>query len=124
MTLACYNGIVREGFLFLLEGILQTGTTSTPVEVMVIIGGMGLVFLGLMQFISKVVKANEARRSEIFSQLEETKLKNVELQGLLDQRCHELDDTKDLYEKYRTLYRASKKISTGDTAELDLVEPK
>lgn len=103
---------------------MQTGTTSTPVEVMIVVGGMGLVFLGLMQFISKFMRSNEKRRSEIFSQLEETKLKNVELQGLLDQREHELIDTKDLYQKYRTLYRASKKTPTGDTAELDLVEPK
>lgn len=123
MTLACYNGVVREG-LFYWRSILQTGTTSTPVEVMIVVGGMGLVFLGLMQFISKFMRSNEKRRSEIFSQLEETKLKNVELQGLLDQREHELIDTKDLYQKYRTLYRASKKTPTGDTAELDLVEPK
>ena len=103
---------------------MQTGTTSTPVEVMVIVGGMALVFLGLMQFISKFLKSNESRRSEIFGLLEQTKLANVELQGRLNQTETELCNTKDLYQKYRTLYRASKKSSAGDTAELDMIEPK
>lgn len=105
---------------------MQTGSVTNPTDLVVIIGGMALLFLGLMRFVSGFLKSNEARRSEIFSELEKTKIQNAELQAKLMIAEDKINETTLDLTRYKTLYKSKvneNAVRKVDTAELDaLVE--
>ena len=52
-----------------------------PGSTVIAVAGMAFVILGLVQFLASVIKNNDNRRQELFKVLEDTKLKNLELQA-------------------------------------------
>jgi len=77
---------------------------------LVAITGMMFVILGLAQYIAAFTKRQEARRYEIFTQLEACKLKNIELTAKYSNLLVRHKELGQVAKEYKALYLKYKKL--------------
>ncbi len=82
-----------------------TDAVTQAAGVLVVVGGMALVFLGLMQFLATFMKNSDKVRSELFDKLEDEKLENVRLTGQLFLYEAKYKEMQGYARKYYKLYR-------------------